>query len=236
MEKTNISVFLNYRKSRNIFLLWKRFLSFYILKKKLKKEYCIQTFKNSYQILNSSNQEISHYFSFNENAFSLVLGDEKTVNENVKLILELKRITTPLFLLSGKIQTINIDKLSDNLQTPIVGINKNNIINLKEILKNCKKEKDAIQNVVYPKLVEEQFIKIEELFPETLEKKRKHFLALQLLSKNFSLIDSILNIYHVNPYTYFRLKQELMEYGYAPDYLKQIYLTFYEEQYRKIVK
>lgn len=236
MKKTNISIFLNYKKSKNIFLLWKRFINFSLLKKKLKKEYCIRIFKNSYQVFYASNQEISHYFGFNENMVTLVLGDEKTVNENVKLILELKRITNPVLVLSGKIQTINIDKLSDNLQTPIVGINKNNIINLKEILKNSKKEKGAIQNVVYPKLVEEQFIKIEELFPETLEKKRKHFLALQLLSKNFSLIDSILNIYHVNPYTYFRLKQELMEYGYAPDYLKQIYLTFYEEQYRKIVK
>lgn len=232
MEKMNISIFLNYKKSKNIFLLLKRFWKWNLLKWKLRKQYKINSFKNNYQIFHSTNKQVHRYFCFKECKYSIVVVDKETIQDSSLFILELKSIVDKVIFLVDTKEEKDIEKLGKSLQVPIVGINSKNII---KILQK-KQESTRLEIASYPPLVEDQLQEIENLFPVSIDEKKKRFLTLQLFEKDFPFIDEILNAYQVDKYAYFRRKQELIEYGYTPEYLSELYWKFYEKQYQRIIE
>ncbi len=226
MEKRNISIFFNYKKSKNIFLLVKRFFNYRFLKWKLRKQYRIKSFKENYQIFHSTNKQVHRYFCFKECHLSIVVTDEEAMQDNSKFILELKDIVDKVILLVDTKEELLTEKAKKNLSVPIVGMN---IKEIKEILEEGY-ENTFLEEEIYPKLVEEQLGAIENLLPTSMDKKKKRFLTLQLFEKDFPFIDEILTTYQVDKYAYFRRKQELIEYGYPPERLYKLYCDFYEKE------
>lgn len=223
----NISIFLNYKKSKNLFLCIKRYIKYYYLKHRLRKKANIVVFKNQYQILPSSNKKLCHYFCFHTNDLSLILGDDVTVHQNRKLFCELEDITERVYLLTFSNlceSDVNLESALRKLGIAIVGIN-----GIELLLNREKDEREPIQQrKMYPPLVEECVVAIENLFGKKLEPKKKRFLTLKTLGKDFPLIEEILTRYKIDQYTYLKQKQELIEYGYDTERLLDIYFSFYE--------
>lgn len=227
MKKMNISIFLNDRKSKHIFLRIKRYIKYCQLKYQLRKKANLIVFKNQYQILTSSNKKLCHYFCFNTNDLSIILGDEATVPQNRKLLCELKDITPNVYFLvfSSLCKTdVNLKEIFRKLGIATVGMNGI------ELLLNKEENENSLlkQEEIYPPLVEESIEEIEHLFEAEIEQKKKRFLALKILGKDFPLIEEILTRYEIDKYIYLKQKQELMEYGYDVERLFDLYFSFYE--------
>lgn len=227
MKKMNISIFLNYKKSKNLFLYVKRYIKYYRLKHRLRKKANIVVFKNQYQILPSSNKKLCHYFCFHTNDLSIILGDDVTVHQNRKLLCELEDITEKVYFLTFSNlceSDVNLESAFRKLGIAIVGINGIELLLNSEMVEKKSKQ----QRGVYPPLVEECIVEIGNLFEENIEPKKKRFLTLKTLGKDFPLIEEILTKYKIDQYTYFKQKQELIEYGYDVERLLDIYFSFYE--------
>lgn len=228
MKKINISIFLNYKKSRNPFLYVRRWIQYYRLKCKLRKNANIITFKNQYHILTSSNKKLCDYFCFSTNDITIILGDKDTLKQNRQLWFELNDITQEVYLFmysNFAFFAENAGVMINNLEISTVGIDLINVVQNNDIEENKK----SFIKEVYPKLVDECLGEIETLFEPNVGQKRKRFLTLTLLGKDFSLIERILNTYGIDKYIYFKQKQELMECGYDVERLERIYFSFYEK-------
>ncbi len=227
MKKTNISIFLNYGKSKNIFICVKRYIHYYLLKRKLKKIGNVITFKNQFHILTSSDKNLCNYFCFSTNDLSIVLGDTDTMRKNNELLFELRDMCENTFFLMNPStckSCVSLDRLIQNLKLSVVGTNKANIV-------QYKKNEVKKQNLnIYPTLVEDSIEEIEKLFNYNVDFKKKRFLALKLLGKDFPLIDKILTVYEIDKYMYLKQKQELIEYGYDIERLSKIYLSYYGQK------
>lgn len=232
MKKLNISIFLNYKKSKNIFVFIKQYIQYYQLKRKLRKIANRITFKEQYGLLTSSNQKLGHYFCFSTNDLSIVIGNKATWQQNKKLLLELKGITRVVYF---PIQS-TLCKAKEAINSLFLYLKESNggIYEKELFFDKDKIRKEQFPTFkIYPNLVEESLTEIEKLFKQELDPKRKRFLVLKILGKDFSLIEKILITYKIDKYVYFSQKQELIEYGYDADQLMQMYVSFFEQSVKE---
>ncbi len=203
--------------------------------------YIIYDLPGTYSLLSHSKEEevARDFICFEEVDLVVIVCDAVCLERNLALVMQILEIQRNVIVCVNLMDEakrkkidVNLDLLSEKLNVPVVGTSARNRNGMKPLLKVIDKYINEKNNnsdfkIEYPLLVEDTINKLEGLFDETMPTHFKRWLSLKLLDDDFELIDEIISRYKIDKSKYFRLKQELIEYGYPTDVIRDLYTSSY---------
>ncbi len=205
------------------------------------KDYVIYDLPGTYSLLSHSKEEevARDFICFEEVDLVIVVCDAVCLERNLALVLQVLEIQKNVIVCVNLMDEakkkqigVKLDVLSEKLNVPVVGTSARNKDGINDLLKAIDQFSNnqihALEyKTQYPSLVEETIVKLEELFDDTICKHFKRWLCLKLLDDDFKLIEEIIKRYHIDTCKYLKLKQELIEYGYPTDVMRDLYTSSY---------
>lgn len=203
------------------------------------KDYIIYDLPGTYSLqAHSKEEEIARDFiSYEENDLVIVVCDAVCLERNLNLVLQVLEITNNIIVCVNLMDeakkkkiNVNIEALGRELNVPVVGISAKSKNGIKELLKKinefaCNQIHGDGKVLKYPSLIEDTVLELKKLFPDNLNDHFKRWLSLKLIDDDFSFIQNILKIYHVDKNKYLKIKDNLIEDGCDNDRIRDIYTS-----------